>query len=472
MKTILPSVLLFAAASLCPAQEENPFLKQKTKKAPPAEAGESFLSLEEHILAPANLVDAWQASHPDEEDAGEFRAAVQEWIDDGRATLDFSTLSAGIVGGEFKNESVLEQIYATRLLPAGQDGEWKFPTSFETRWVGYEIAGEVIRQKDEVVVRAVHTMTKTLPQQPWDKLTEETRQPDDIFTPSFRNFRVPGALHDKAADTGRDDGEVMHPAGMIRLALRADENLPGPVVKVAKGEAAGNETEPEPAPDRPVRLIFFRNDPVTDEPAADDPLPEHYLVSMRLVQVNHRKLSDWLQKRDLGSVAKELDEAIEKWSENGSVEIVRTLSGTGRTNTTTLIEDRQEIIYPSEWIPGRRTTSEDGKDSRLEFASATSFETRNVGGFLTSRIDPDPGGPLLKLWMERVIHSGFTVHHRTFRDGEWVADMTMPRFSTNRWGTTLRLKRGEWMLVGSGAAFKERGEIDHDRLVLAFVKVE
>jgi hypothetical protein len=48
----------------------------------------------------------------------------------------------------------------------------------------------------------------------------------------------------------------------------------------------------------------------------------------------------------------------------------------------------------------------------------------------------------------------------------------MPRFSTNRWRTTLRLKRGEWMLVGSGAAFKEMGEIDHAHLVLTFVKVE
>jgi hypothetical protein len=428
--------------------------------------------LEEHILAPANLVDAWQAGHPDEKDAGEFRAAVQDWIDDGKATLDFSSLSAGIVGREFKNESVLEQIYATLLLPAGQDGEWKFPTSFETRWVGYEITGAGIRQEDVVGVQAEQTMTKMLPQQPWDKLTEETRQPDDIFTPSFRNFRVPGALNDQVADTGWEDGDMMHPAGKIHLVLRADEDLPEPVVKGAKDDPDGNQTEPVPAPDRPVRLIFFRNDPVADEPSADDPLPEDYLLSMRLIQVEQRQLSDWMQKRDLGSAAKELNEALEEWNEDGGVEILRTMSGAGRTGATTLIEDVKEIIYPTEWVPGRRTTSEDGKDSRLEFATATSFETRNVGGQLTSRIEPGPGGPLLKLEMVRVIHSGFTVHHRTLRDGEWVADMTMPRFSTNRWGTTLRLKCGEWMLVGSGAAFKEKGEIDHDHLVLAFVKVE
>lgn len=472
MKAILPSILLLAAASLCPAQEANPFLKQNTKKAPPAQAGESILSLEEHILAPADLVDAWQAGHPDEKDAGEFRAAVQDWIAEGKATLDFSTLSAGIVGCEFKNESVLEQIYAYHFKPSGQDGEWNLPFSFETRWLGYEITGVAVREKDGVGLSSKHTMTKMLPQKPWDKLTEETRQPDDIFTPSFRNFRVPGVLNDQVAETGWEDGDVMHPAGVTRLVLRANEDLPEPVVKVAKDDPAANETEPEPAPDRPVRLIFFRNDPVADEPAADDPLPEDYLISMRLIQVEQRQLSDWLQERELGSVPKELNEALEEWNENGGLEILRTMSGAGRTGITTLIEDVKEIIYPTEWIPGRHTTSGDGMDSRLEFATATSFETRNVGGNLTSRIEPDPGGPLLKLEMERIIHSGFTVHHRTQRDGEWVADMTMPRFSTNRWQTTLRLRRGEWMLVGSGAAFKEKGEIDHDHLVLAFVKVE
>ncbi len=463
---------MLAAASLCPAQEENPFLKQTTKKAPAADAGKSFLSLEEHILAPANLVDAWRAGHPEKKDAGEFRAAIQDWIADGKATLDFSTISAGIVGREFQNESILEQIYAIGLLRAGQEDEWKLPQSFETRHVGYQITGEAIRQKDGVVVRAVHTMTKMLPQQPWDKLTEETRQPDDIFTPRFRNFRVPGELNDKEADTARQAGEVSYPAGITHLALRADEDLPGPVVNEAKEESSGNETEPELAPDRPVRLIFFRDDPVADAPAADDPLPEDYLLSTRLIQVNQRQLSDWLQKRDLSSAAKEFHEALEGWSQDGGVEVVRTLSGAGRTGTTTLIEDAQEIIYPTEYEPGRRTTSEDGKDSRLEFATATSFETRNVGAYVTSRIMPDPGGPLLQLEMERIIHSGFTVHHRVLRDGEWVADMTMPRFSTNRWGTTLRLKRGEWMFVGSGAAFKEKGEVDHAHLVLAFVKVE
>lgn len=447
-------------------------MKQTTKKAPPAQAGESLLSLEEHIIVPANLVDAWQAAHPDAKDAGELRAAVQKWIADRKATLDFSTLTSGMVGRAFQNESILAQAYGTNIIPGGQEGEWKIATSFESRLVGYQVTGEAMGEKDGVVIRAMHSMTKMLPLLPWDKLTEETRQPDDIFTPSFRNFRVPGALNDQVADTAMQAGEASYVAGTIQLALRADEEVPEPGIKVERDNASGNEAGPQPAPDRPVRLIFFRNDRVVDDPAADDPLPEDYLLSMRLIQVDHRQLSDWLQNRELGSAVKELNEALEEWKEDGGVEILRTMSGAGRTGTTTLISDLNEVTFPTKYRPGRRTTSEHGKDSRLEFATGTSFETMNVGGTLTSRIVPNPDGPLLTLEMERVIHSGFTVHHRVLRDGEWVADMTWPRFPTNRWGTTLRLKRGEWMLVGSGAAFKEKGEIDHDHLVLAFVKVE
>lgn len=480
MKTIPSLAFLLAAASLCPAQEENPFLKQTTqKKAAPAEAGGSFLSLEEHIVVPANLVDGWLAAHPEENDAGELRAAVQRWIAEGKATLDFTGLNAGIVGREFAADSVLEQIYPTHFEPGNREDEWKLPTSFETNYIGYQITGDAVRQKDELTVRAVLDATKMLPQQPWDKLTEETRQPDDIFTPRFRKFRVreeaPAEEKDsrgRTRPTRRTPEGVSYPAGKIHLALRADENPLEPVVKEAKGDASENENPPELAADRPVRLIFFRDDPVEDSPAGNDPLPEDYLLSMRLIQVHQLQLSNWLQKRELGGAAKELNEALEEWNQDGNVEVIRTLSGAGRTGTITMIEDSREIVYATEYEPCERTTSDEGKDSRLEFATATSFETRNVGGLLTSDIQSDPGGPLLRLQMERIIHSGFTVHHRVLRDGEWVADMTMPRFSTNRWGTTLRLKRGEWILVGSGAAFKEKGEIDNAHTVLAFVKVE
>lgn len=475
MKTIPSLVLLLAAASLCPAQEENPFLKQTSKKAAPGAAGESFLSLEEHILAPADLIDRWMADHPDDKDVGKLRAAVQGWITDGKATLDYSGLNAGIVGREFASDSILEQIYPTAFDPGNREDEWKLPTSFETYHAGYWITGDAVWQDDQLAVRAVHGMTKMLPQQPWDQLSDETRQPDDIFMPNLRKFSVQGQMPEEDADARRRSDHripipVSYPSGKIHLAMQADEDPPEP--KPSKEDAFGNESPPELAPDRPIRLIFFRDDAVESPSADDAPLPEDYLLSLRLIQVDQLQLSNWLQKRDLGSAAKEFNEALEGWNQNGEAEIIRTLSGAGRMGTLTMIEDNREIVYPTEYEPGERTTSEDGKDSRLEFATATSFETRNMGALLRSEIIADPRGPLLHMEMERIIHGGFTVHHRVLRDGKWEPDMTMPRFSVNRWRTTLRLKRGEWMFVGSGAAFKEKSEIDHAHTVLAFVKVE
>jgi len=95
-----------------------------------------------------------------------------------------------------------------------------------------------------------------------------------------------------------------------------------------------------------------------------------------------------------------------------------------------------------------------------------------VGSTFMAGIETDQGGPLLRVSFERILHGGFSVHHRVLRDGEWVPDITMPLFSGNRWLTSLRLKRGEWMLVGSGSAFGEGGQFDPTRTVLAFVKVE
>lgn len=483
MKIIPSLILLFAASSLISAQEENPFLKQTAKKAPEGEAGGSFLTLAEHILVPSDLLDSWLEGHSLANDASELRAAVQDWIADGKATLDFSALSAGIVGRAVSNESVLEQIYATEYEPV-PEGEWPEPTSFETRNLGYEVKGDAIREQDQLVLRAGNSMCKMLPHRPWDRLAEEKRQPGDIFIPRFRSIEVkqsPSAGANEPAGNDpfasprvlpRDKTIPSYPAGKIHLALRADDELPEPVVKVPKGDIPENENPPALAPDRPVRLIFFRGNPVEDAPASDEPLPEDYQVSMKLIQVDHLLLSEWLQERDLAAAARELNEAIEAWNQKDGIEVLRTLSGGGRNGTATTLDDIKEVIYPTEYEPGKRSPGTDGKPAQPQFANATSFETRNVGAALQSEIAADPGGLLMRLNMNRIMHGGYTIHHRIFRDGKWEPNITFPRFSSNRWVTTLRVKKGHWMLVGSGSAFGENGDFDPTRTVLAFVKVE
>jgi hypothetical protein len=207
-------------------------------------------------------------------------------------------------------------------------------------------------------------------------------------------------------------------------------------------------------------------------PGSGDPLPTDYQVSGKLLSVDHLTFSDWLQGRDLTAASSELGKAIEKWNEADKVAILRNISGGGRSGTRTSLEDTKEVIYPTEYVPGKRQPGPDGKSTELGFAMATSFETRNVGSSLNTEIETDEGGPLIRLGFDRVVHGGFSIHHRVLRDGEWVPDITNPLFSNNRWETSLRLQRGEWMLVGSGSAFGENSQFDPTRIVLAFVKVE
>ena len=57
-------------------------------------------------------------------------------------------------------------------------------------------------------------------------------------------------------------------------------------------------------------------------------------------------------------------------------------------------------------------------------------------------------------------------------NGQWIPDMKLPLFATNRVTTSCRLKRGKWTLVSSGTEFTGPGKADRDHCLLMFVKVE
>jgi hypothetical protein len=455
MKLLISLFPLLAAASLCPAQEENPFLKEPAKKAPLADAGGSFLTLEEHILVPSGLLDAWLEDRSLAEGADELRTAAQEWIAGDKALLDHSALSAGIIGRQFTNQTTIEQIFATEYEPAKGRDEWQMATAFETRNLGYTLQGDAIREQGQLVVRAATDTVRMLPHGSWDRLAEATREPSDIFIPRFRSIR-----------------NSSYTAGKTHLVLRADDDLPEPVAKIPKGNVPEYEMPAGLAADRLVRLIFFRGKPIEDPPASDKPLPDDFPLSMRMIQVDHFQLSDWLQQRDLGTADKELNQAVESWLKDGSAKIIRTLSGVVHKGVRSDLEDIKPLEYPTEYNPGKRVPSADGKASQLEFATPTSFESRNVGSSLQSEFSTDGSGLLMRLKLERVIHAGYTVHDRILRDGKWEPNITFPRFLMHSWVTALRPRRGEWTLVGSGGAFAEDGDVDPDHAVLAFIKVD
>lgn len=482
MKLIPSLLLLLTGVSLCPAQEENPFLKETAPRVPLAGAGGSFLSLEEHILVPSDLLDAWLEDHSLAQGADELRTAAQEWIAEDKAVLDHSALSAGIVGVEFTNQTTIEQIYATEYEPANGRDEWQQATSFETRNLGYTHQGDAILEQGQLVVRCETDTVRTHPHGSYDQLAEETREPSDIFIPRFRSLRNSQSIpRDKpnpldpfgpGNSGGRQKTFPSYTAGKTHLVLRADDDVPEPMAKVPKGNLPEYEIPAELAPDRLVRLVFFRGGPIEAAPSVSKPLEDEFQLSTRMIRMDHLQLSDWLQQRDIATAAKELNQAVESWLQDGSAQIIHTLSGTARQGANSDIEDIKPLKYPTEYKIGQRSPATAGKPSQLEFAVPASFEQRNVGTALYTAMSTDENGPLMRLMLDRVIHGVDTVHNRILRDGKWEPNITFPRFSSNQWNTALRPRQGEWTLVASGGDFAGDGDVDPDHTVLAFIKVD
>ena len=488
MKTIRSLVLLSLAIpislSTAPADEENPFLNSSANKAPASAAGDSFLTLTEHLLVPSDILDSWLATHSMAKDASELRAAAQQWIEEGKATIESSALTPGVVGRQYSNESLVEQIYATEYEPAPSPEDWVTPTSFETRNCGYTILGDAVREQGELIVRESPRYVRMLPHRSFDQVSEKTRQPDDVFIPRFRSFSIQQALSAPDGQFYSDDPFASssppphrrsipsYPEGKTHLILRIDDDLAEPVIKRPDGNKPEKDEAPPSRPDRPVRLVFIRSDKTDSPPENVPPLPENPQFSAKLISVDHRTLSDWLQGRDLATASRELGAAVEQWNEDDKVTLISSMSGGVVHQSRTLLEDIKKLEYPTEYEPGKPEPTADGKSTQLGFSTGSNPSSRNVGTSLIARISSDDGTQLLSVQLYRVLLGCYTVHHRVLRDGEWVQDITFPRFSSNLWETSVRPKKGEWMLVGGGSDFAEKGKLDPTRAVLAFVKVD
>jgi hypothetical protein len=482
IRPALPLALLAISLS-CPAEEPNPFVNQAPKMAPPAASGESFVAVAEQILVPADQLDAWLEKNPLTDDASGLRAVVQTWIHEGTARLDQTAVSTGTAGRSFSNHSMWEQIYATEYEPP-EPGEWPVPTAFNARNLGYSVEGNADIEQGALMLRAKMDFCGMLPHHAWNELAEKTRQPDDVFIPRIRYIEIKriaespvsvdpfAASQDPFAERPKipDASEyIRFVPGTTYLAGRADNEMPEPAV----GNHPGGEAKPAATdPQRQVRLFFFRG-AIMETPAQEkSELPQNHHVSAKLIRVNHKTFSDWMRKNDLTKLPSIAWAAAVAWKEMGEAEVTCDLTAANSVGSMNTIQNIVEVIYPTEWEPGEHIPGTDGKASQLEFSHASAFETRNAGTTLTTSIVTDPKGPLLKVGLERVVEGGKSVHHRILRDGEWKPDITFPIFTSNVWRSELRVKRGEWMFVGSGSDIDAKGRLDPNHSVLAFVKVE
>jgi hypothetical protein len=503
--------LLAVLTAVGTAQEANPFLNQAPQEKPSAESGEAFTELAEHIVVPADVLDEWLVAHPQKSDASELRRVVQTWVEEGKAKLDYTAVITGTVGQNCTNESVNEQIYATEYVQTEAD-EWTLPTSFECRNLGYTLEGGASHGEGGLSFRADMDFVRMLPHRAWSVIAEKTRQPTDVFIPRYRSIRVnqsvgatvrpeqdpfapapapdpfgggpppsddivwtdPDAPVVEGSSPAKPPVPVSPPArfapGKTYLAARADEELPMPVDPADPSPAAVKVQDP-PA-NRPVRLIFFRGAVAAKTAPVATQLPDDYSLAAKLVTVDQKTLSDWIQKQELATLVESAWPAAEEWRKAGTASVLREVSGTSFPGAKGLVEDIVEVTYPTEWEPGKRIPAQDNQPARREPCLPTSYETRNSGLTLETALFDKPKGSLLRVSLEHVVHGGNSVHHRVLRDGAWMPDITFPRMTCLRWQTELRVKPGAWMFVGTGAALKADGQFDPARAVMAFIKVE
>lgn len=483
MKIPSAIVALLAFTLASHADEPNPFVKKEHAKSPAPPSGDSFVSLFEHILVPADQLDAWLEKNPLTGDASGLRAQARTWITENTARLDHTALSTGIAGREFSNESIVERIYATEYEPP-DPGEWSAPTAFDTRNLGYSSGGSAGIEDGAMVLRAKTEWVEMLPHHAWNQLAEQTRQPDDVFIPRFRSIGVSRQHQDATGNrvqpdvfvdpkelakfpTGSD--QLRFDPGKTYLVLREDNEFQGPKV------SPHPDTTVIPArkdPHHLVRLIFFTGNilPPT-EPAKDSSLEINHL-SLKFVRVRHPVFSAWIGQNDLIKTPDLAWTAAADWERNGTAETSVSLTTSNHSGPTSVLDSHVEVIYPTEYEPGELTPATDGKPAQREFSTACAFDTRNCGTKFSAEIIPDPKGAICKFDISHVTDCGRSVHHRIFRDGEWKTDMTMPIFATNRWNSETRVRRGEWLLVGSGTGVDEQRKPDPEHVILAFIKLD
>ncbi len=458
--------ILLAFPAFGPAQEANPFDKSKGKPAPAREnpdleatstehhAPTTFAKLTETILVQADVLNAWMEENPPQAEAAKLRDAVQGWIADGKATPDHTSLSFGNIGKESMTVSARNLSYPTEFTtaPGATAASWPHPLAWETTALGYTLVDSWESDGNEKVKSTCDYKWNSLGQafNSFNQLLEQTHRPGDILNPSFRAQQFISATT----------------AGKPALLLRADEPL----------NPASEGTKPNP---RRARLVFSQTEPqAAGAPRqASKPAGEPCLVSTKLVRVDHRTYSDWLRKTGLRSASATAWPATGGWIKSGSAKVTDELSGSmRRLGEETRLHSVEDVYYPAEWELSNSTPAKDSSSlPEMNFSLPGALERGQNG--LTLQLTPEKGEGAsseiqLTYAFSRSQLAGKMVYSRIHQHGQWVPDATMPVFATNKWEGVLRLERGVWTLVGSGSDFDEKGELDPNHAVLAFLRID
>ncbi len=488
MKTTLFFALLLAAT--CSAQEANPFVKKGEARKEDPPVGPSYVGIVEQILVPPDLIEAWLLKNGIPEDATALRATVQQWIHEGKATCDHTSIGVGVEGRKSTVESILEQIYPTEYAANGS-GVWPLPSGFETRNLGYTVEFAPWSEGKERHLLATGEFVEMLGSRPYHPLIEKTRHPEDVLMPVIRSVR----LSEQQPSGGEQDDPFAEATPSVeRRQVVMPASKPGAIALISRIDPLPREREAG----LPTRLVFSRG-ALENEIRPSPPFPPRIHVSYKSLKVPHGVFSDWLQGQPpLGVPGSAWDFVLSLKGEQAPV-LLEAADGIFQSDGRWVLENIREVIYPTQWEPANERTllerweaakeqREGGKNvagigsfARYKVQSLpglagaslpVSFETRNTGATLEIEVPRKVDDPVVRLVFDRVDEVGESVYRRIEDNGNWIPDMKLPLFATNRSTTSCRLKLGSWTLISSGTEFTGPGKADRDHCLLMFVKVE
>jgi hypothetical protein len=211
--------------------------------------------------------------------------------------------------------------------------------------------------------------------------------------------------------------------------------------------------------------------------------PRMIRVQVEYVELSHETLTDLLFLADPPSAdATPLRKQVQELVKKGEAKVIETMICNARSGEKALAESINEFIYPTEYepltLPGsfEKSPLTDAQDLEklLNFATPTSFETRNLG--TTLEIEPTSGADDkiidLRLAPDMVWHTGETVWLERKDSLGNISKIQMPKIYSLRNTTALTCKEGQYVLAAALSPKDGEGTTDPSRKVMVFVKCD
>ena len=212
-------------------------------------------------------------------------------------------------------------------------------------------------------------------------------------------------------------------------------------------------------------------------------VPKMIRVQVEYVELSHETLTDLLFLADPPSAdATPLRKQVQELVKKGEAKVIETMICNARSGEKALAESINEFIYPTEYepptLPGsfEKSPLSDAQalEELLNFATPTSFETRNLG--TTLEIEPTSGSDDkiidLRLAPDMVWHTGETVWLERKDSFGNISKIQMPKIYSLRTTTALSCKEGQYVFATALSPKDGEGTTDPSRKVMVFVKCD